>query len=87
MRFELEIQPDCEYEDFYKAASTLEGMGYSFSDKVDGFDSLYWDFELEGNTLTLSYNVYDGMSLSVRDSESLTESQKDIMTELAEKLK
>lgn len=62
-------------------------MGFVFSTKVDGFDTLYWDFDYNGCTLTLSYNIYEGVTLYASESTTLLESQKKEIRMLAEKLK
>lgn len=87
MKFEIEIKPDCGYVDFYTVAHAIETKGCTFTDMVDGFDTLYWDFDFRGDTITLSYNIYEGIMLYMGDVASLTaEKQKEIQS-LAEKLK
>lgn len=83
----MEIKPDCDYADFYKVANLVESMGFAFSNKIDGFDTLYWDFDFNGCTLTLSYNIYEGVTLYAGKPANLTESQKVQVRSLAAKLK
>lgn len=87
MNLDIEIKFDCEYEDFYKVAECIEKMGFSFTVKVDGFDTLYWEFDFYGINLTLCYNIYEGISLFLKDSETITEVQKKLVENLADNLK
>lgn len=76
MKFEIEIRPDCGYVDFYTVFHTIETMGFTFTDKVDGVDTLYWDFDFRGDTMTLIYNIYEGVMLCMGDAVSLTAEKK-----------
>ena len=58
------LDDNCGYDKFYKTAGVIESAFRTrFIKKVDGFDSLYWDFKYHNVPLTLHYNVYLGVSL------------------------
>jgi len=58
------LDDDCEFEKFYRTAALLEEAFQGvFTQKLNDFDSLYWDFEYKGSSLILHYNIYMGISL------------------------
>ncbi|RKR85194.1 uncharacterized protein DUF3630 [Mucilaginibacter gracilis] len=62
---QLTIDDNCDYADFYLFAELLASLtGINYKNKFDGFDDLYWDFDFEGSEMTLSYNVYLGISIN-----------------------
>ena len=55
---EATIVLSCDFDMFYKVATTLEeGFSVSFT-KVHDFDTLYWEFEWKEQHLVLYYNIY-----------------------------
>jgi len=49
---------------FYNIADMLgNDLRIKFLNKEDEFDSINWDFKYKGNTLTLHYSIYNGISL------------------------
>jgi hypothetical protein len=61
---EAVIDEDGGLKRFYEVANLLaEGLKVRFSNKVDDFDSLIWDFNYRGNPLSLHYNIYTGICL------------------------
>jgi len=73
---------DCNYEGFYEIASLLEDEGYVFYEKVDGFDSLYWDFKIDQINASLSYGVYDGVSIIIDGEVKELERVKSLVQRL-----
>lgn len=61
---EFIIDDNCDFDRFYYAAEVLQKhFKVSFLNKLDDFDTLYWDFEVDNNAMTLHYNIYLGLSL------------------------
>ncbi|MGB4776151.1 MAG: DUF3630 family protein [Daejeonella sp.] len=61
---EVVIHEDCDIEVFYEIASILEKeFKILFIKKLNGLDCSYWDFNYEGQQLTLHYNIYMGVSI------------------------
>jgi len=53
-----------EYDDFYHLAEAIKNkLGICFSNKINDFDNLYWDFDYENGSLTIHYNIYFGVSI------------------------
>ncbi|MDR6562855.1 MULTISPECIES: hypothetical protein [unclassified Arcicella] len=59
------IDDDCGFDKFYKVAHILEtNFNLIFTNKLNHFDIIYWDFDFKGSKLVLSYNIYLGISIS-----------------------
>ena len=85
------IDDDCEFEKFYSVADVLSNhFNLTFSNKLNDFDTKYWDFEYGGNKLVLHYNIYLGISIFPKALKSATESDnlsvKEISALLFQKL-
>ena len=53
------VDDDCEFSKFYIVADVLSNdFNLIFSNKLNDFDTLYWDFEYRGSDLVLHYNIY-----------------------------
>ncbi len=78
MANEIQIRGSCDYSDFYETVRKVEALGIHIEEKVNGFDSLYYDFKYEGVLLTLHYNVYLGITLYPRDVNSSSEHDRSI---------
>lgn len=77
------IDDYCEFEKFYSVADVLSNhFNLTFSNKVNDFDTLYWDFEYKGNELVLHYNVYLGISIFPKALKSATESDNSSVVEI-----
>jgi hypothetical protein len=64
---EVIIDGDCEFAKFYKVASVLETHFHiSFTNQLNDFDSVYWDFLYNESELVLFYNIYDGVTIFPR---------------------
>jgi hypothetical protein len=67
---QIEIVHDCDYDKFYSIAELIKKqLGIIFINKIDGFDSLFWDFEFNNQLYNLDYNIYLGVSVSVIESK------------------
>lgn len=78
------IDEDCEFEKFYAVADVLSNQfNLTFSEKLNGIDTLYWDFEYKGNTLVLHYNIYMGISIFPRAFKSATEKENDSVVQIS----
>jgi hypothetical protein len=61
---ELIINDNCEFDDFYSFAGQLKNkLKIRYYNKLDDYDSLWYDFDFEGRKLTLHYNIYFGISI------------------------
>jgi hypothetical protein len=61
---ELVVNDKCEFEDFYSFAEQLsKKLCIEYKNQVNGFDSIWWDFDYQGSVLTLSYNIYLGIAI------------------------
>lgn len=78
------IDDDCEYGKFYKAADLLSNhFNLTFSNKLNDFDTLYWDFEYKGNLLILHYNIYLGISIFPKALKLSTEADNSSAIEIS----
>ncbi|MBN8703794.1 MAG: hypothetical protein J0M08_12070 [Bacteroidetes bacterium] len=69
-----------EFEEFYKLADTIcDKLKSSFVNKVDDFDSLYWEFLYSGVRFILHYNTYLGISIYPHKSQQVTGKEEDIL--------
>lgn len=77
------IDDDCGYEKFYKCAHLLEkNFNLIFTQKLDDFDTLYWDFEYLGSKLTLHYNIYLGISVFPTELKNATQKDNENVSRL-----
>jgi hypothetical protein len=74
---EAVIDDNCGIKKFYSIANTLsKELKVKFSEKLDEFDSIAWNFKYKGHPLKLHYNIYNGVSISptnVKDNHLVTE--------------
>lgn len=78
------IDDDCESEKFYSVADVLSNhYNLTFSNKLNDFDTLYWDFEYKGNELVLHYNNYLGISIFPKAFKSATETDNLSVVEIS----
>ena len=62
--FVVILDDDCEFARFYEFADLVESkFGLQFNNRLNDFDSLYWDFKFNGSALILYYNIYLGVSV------------------------
>lgn len=78
------IDDDCEFSKFYTVADLLSSeFNLTFSNKLNDFDTLYWDFEYKGNDLVLHYNIYLGISIFPRAFKSATQTDNESVAEIS----
>jgi hypothetical protein len=64
---EVIIDQDCEFDKFYEVADILQSkFGLLLTDKLNDFDTLYWDFDYNNSKLILHYNIYEGLTILPR---------------------
>ena len=80
----IEAAEDCGFDFFYQTAQKLETVFQAeFVQKIDGFDSLYYDFLYRRAALTLHYNVYQGLCIYPTSTTATAETDKNLLTEMA----
>ncbi len=78
------IDDDCEFSKFYTAADLLSSdFNLTFSNKLNDFGTLYWDFEYKGNDLILHYNIYLGITIFPRAFKSATQTENESVVEIS----
>ena len=78
------IDDDCGFEKFYSVADVLSNyFNLTFSNKLNDFDTIYWDFEYKGNELVLHYNIYLGISIFPKAFKSATETDNLSVVEIS----
>jgi hypothetical protein len=69
---------------FYHVAGILnQDLRIKFLNKEDEFDSINWDFKFKRSTLTLHYNIYNGISVFPTKTTGAGEKENDAAVELA----
>lgn len=78
------IYDDCEFSKVYAIADLLSNdFKITFSNKLNDFDTLYWDFEYKGSNLVLYYNMYLGISISPKAFKSATQTDNESVVEIS----
>ncbi|MDX1937694.1 MAG: DUF3630 family protein [Flavihumibacter sp.] len=81
---EAVIDDDCGQKRFYEVADILcDELNIKFVNKLDDFDSLVWEFNYKGHTLTLHYNIYTGISIYPRKFREAARKENDAVVEVA----
>ncbi len=58
------LEDDASFDRFFRWADLLaDKLNISFTRKLDDFEALYWDFLYKGTSLTLSYNIFNGITV------------------------
>jgi hypothetical protein len=82
---EAVIDDDCGLKRFYEVADILsDDLDIKFLTKLDDFDSLVWDFNYKGRTLTLHYNIYTGISIYPHKFREAPRRDNDAVVEVAQ---
>ena len=82
---EVILNEDCGFDKFYLAAGILEKeLNIVFINKLDDFDCLYWDFEIDNRLLTLHYHVYFGLSLFPTKFKEASEADNSKVLEIGQ---
>ena len=88
---EAVIDDDGGLKRFYQVASILsDSLHLNFDSKEDEVDTIDWEFNYQGQLLTLHYNIYTGVSIfPAKTREALKKANKlvvDLANTIAEKL-
>lgn len=72
------------FDSFYRWADYItEKLNVSFTRKLDDFEALYWDFIYKGTCLTLSYNIFNGISIFPVKEDKAAPKENEVVAELA----
>ena len=78
------IDDDCEFSKFYTVADlVLNDLNLTFSNQLNDFDTLYWDFCYKGQDLVLHYTIYSGISIFPKALESATPADNESVLEIS----
>lgn len=81
---EAVIAEYCGLDFFHKMADLLsDRLNVRFTNKVDDFETNYWDFKFQGKPLTLHYNIYDGVSIFPQRLNDASRKENEAVLELA----
>jgi hypothetical protein len=81
---EAVISDDGSLKEFYNIANLLsQDFNIRFSNKEDDFDAINWDFRYKGHSLTLHYNIYNGISLFPTKTRDAMSKDNKAVAELA----
>lgn len=81
---EAVIEENCGFDAFYDMAELLsEKLHVNFTNKIDDLDSSYWDFNFQGQKLTLHYKAKGGVSILPVRSKDAAVKNNDAIKELA----
>lgn len=77
------LDSNCDYDIFYKTAEILQkDFQANFVNKLDDYDSLYWDFIYKGSRLILHYNIYLGVSIFPAAFKLATQDDNETVIEI-----
>lgn len=78
------IDDDCGYNRFHEVANILsDDLDIQFTQKNSEPDTVYWDFQFRGFTLTLHYNIYTGVSIYPSKFREAIRKENEAVVELA----
>ena len=81
------VYDDYEYDKFHAVAGILQtGFGLSFTHKLDGLETCYWDFQFNSCELTLHYHVMTWISIFPEACKEASEADNRAVIELGELL-
>jgi hypothetical protein len=81
---EVVIADDGGLKQFYHAADVLsQELGIKFLNKEDDFDTIDWEFKFKGQTLTLHYNIYTGITIFPSKTRDAMNKENKAVVELA----
>ena len=79
---EAVIDDNCGISKFYSIAGTLsDELKIKFINQVDDADSVNWDFKYKKSLLTLSYSIFNGVSIlpgDLKNSPNVNKAVEDI---------
>ena len=69
---------------FYRVAGIInEDLRLKFLKKEDEFDTISWSFKFKGHTLTLQYDIYNGISVFPTKTKDARRRENNLVIELA----
>lgn len=69
---------------FYQVAGIInEGLHIKFVNKEDEFDCINWEFKYKGHSLTLRYDIYNGISVHPSNTSAALPKDNQAAVELA----
>ncbi|HEU4576346.1 MAG TPA: hypothetical protein VFS36_15195 [Chitinophagaceae bacterium] len=81
---EVVIDDDGGLKRFYQIADILnQNFKISFHHKEDDFDTIDWEFRFKGHTMTLHYNIYNGISIFPTKTRDALNKDNKAVVELA----
>jgi hypothetical protein len=81
---EAVISDDGGLKRFYQVADILsEHLKIKFSNKEDDFDTIDWEFRFKGHSLTLHYNIYNGITIFPTKTRDALNKDNRAVVELA----
>lgn len=85
---EAVLDDNASYDNFFRWADLLaEKLNISFTRKLDDFQALYWEFLYKGTSLTLSFNIFNGISIFPSLEEKSDYFENAAIAELVDLLK
>ena len=82
------LDDDASFEKFHRWADVISyKLKISFTKKLDDFEALYWDFIYKGTALTLSFNIFNGISVFPSLEEKSEHFENAAIAELVDALK
>jgi hypothetical protein len=84
---EIIVCSDCSYDDFVAVAALVSNsLGINYLEKIGDYESQYWNFEFEGISITIHYNLYLGISIFPEKKQVPAEIKNQTIIQIFEKL-
>lgn len=84
---EAVIDDNCGISKFYKIARALnDELKIKFLNQEDEADTVHWDFKYKKYLLTLSYSIFNGVSIFPKENKA-TEKANRVVQDLASLLR
>ena len=81
---EAVIDDDGGLKRFYQIANILtDDLKLAFTNKLDDFDAISWDFHLGHHQLTLQYSIYSGITMFPTKTKDARKRDNKAVVELA----
>ncbi|HKZ67084.1 MAG TPA: hypothetical protein VJ111_12035, partial [Chitinophagaceae bacterium] len=79
------IHGNCDFDKFYYVAEISEkDFNIKFTNKLNDFDTIYWDFSYNRHLLTLHYNIYLEVSIHPEKLRQATTFENDTVVGLGQ---
>jgi hypothetical protein len=81
---EVIIDDHCDVNKFHKVAKILENkFNIGFFAKLNSPETSYWDFTFNNSNLTLSFNIYEGISVLPAAFKEASQSDNEVTIKLS----